>query len=128
MDATAHEIDRAALFTQLVCSTINLDYAARALKESSAFTGNAKRRLNLLVASSDSFLVAATDKFDMAEGTAVNTLSTLITEHQRLLLQCNPAQIRASLEHVAWMVQTGATPAPLPPVFKREAYCTASIS
>ena len=97
------------------------------MQDSRAFSGNAKRRLNLLVNASDSFLVAATDSFDMTEGTAVNTLSTVITEHQRLLLKCNPQQIQASLEHVAWMVRTGSTPTPLPPVFKRKARRSATI-
>lgn len=127
MNASAPEIDQAALFTQLICSAINLDYAARALQESRAFSGNAKRRLNLLTAASDSFVVAAIDTFDMDDATGINTLSTVITEHQRLLLQCNPAQIQASLEHVAWMVRTGATPTPLPPVFKRKARRTTSV-
>jgi hypothetical protein len=127
MNATTTEIDQAALFTQLICSAINLDYAARALQESRAFGGNAKRRLNLLTNASDSFVAAAIDKFDMADGTGVNTLSTVITEHQRMLLKCNPQQIQASLEHVAWMVQTGTTPTPLPPIFKRKARRTTSI-
>ena len=127
MNATTTEIDKAALMTQLICSAINLDYSARALQESRAFSGNAKRRLNLLTASSDAFVAAAIDSFSMAEATNVNTLSTVITEHQRLLLQCNPQQIQASLEHLAWMVRTGATPTPLPPVFKRKARRTTSI-
>ena len=114
MNATAPEIDQAALMTQLICSAINLDYAARALQESRAFAGNAKRRLNLLSAASDSFLAAAIDRFDMAEGTAVNTLSTVITEHQRLLLQCSPNQMEASLLHLNSMVSLNMDYVPLP--------------
>lgn len=104
MTAPLSEIDRAALITQLICSTVNLDYSARALQAARPFSGNAKRRLNLLCAASDSFLAAAIDAFDMADGTGINALSTVITEHQRLLLQLRPSQIEASLRHLAAMV------------------------
>ena len=128
MNAPTSEIDRAALITQLICSAVNLDYAARALQEGRAFSGNAKRRLNLLTGASDAFVAAAIDKFDMADGTAVNTLSTVITEHQRLLLKCTPRQIEASLQHLAWMVRTGTTPAALAPPVRRKARRLTSLT
>ena len=128
MNAPTSEIDRAALITQLICSAVNLDYSARALQEGRAFSGNAKRRLNLLTAASDSFVAAAIDAFDMADATGINTLSTVITEHQRLLLKCTPRQIQASLEHLAWMVRTGTTPAALAPPVRRKARRTTSLT
>ena len=128
MNAPASEIDKAALIAQLICSAVNLDYAARALQESRAFSGNAKRRLNLLTAASDSFVAAAIDTFDMNDATGINTLSTVITEHQRLLLQCRPNQIQASLEHLLWMVRTGTTPAALAPPVRRKARRLASLT
>ena len=113
MNAPLSEIDKAALITQLVCSTVNLDYAARALQASRQFSGNAKRRLNLLCAASDSFLAAAISSFDMEDATGINTLSTVITEHQRLLLQLRPSQIEASLHHLADMAAQNQTTNPV---------------
>ena len=111
------DYEKAALLTQLVCSAVNLDYAARQLQEQRRFSGNAKRRLNLLTQASDSFLAAAISQFDGHDADGINALSDATTLHQSLLLQCTPAQIEASLKHLKGMVESNmvyvpALPAP----------------
>ena len=103
--APADELEKAALITQLVCSAVNLDYSARRLQALRSFSGNAKRRLNLLTAASDSFVAEAIKTFDFADGDSVNALSDALTLHQTLLLQCCPRQIEASLQHLSNMVE-----------------------
>ena len=113
--APANEVERAALITQLICSAVNLDFAARRLQALREFSGNAKRRLNLLTQASDSFVAAAMVSFDMDDATGINALSDAITQHQCLLLQCSPAQISASLTHLAGMVHSNAVYVPALP-------------
>lgn len=111
------DYEKAALLTQLVCSAVNLDYSARQLQALRKFSGNAKRRLNLLTQASDSFLAAAIDQFDGHDSDGINALSDATTLHQSLLLQCTPGQIEASLKHLQGMVESNmvyvpALPAP----------------
>ena len=94
------DAERAALITQLVCSAIQMDYAARRLQAGRAFSQNAKRRLNLLVAASDSFVEAATVAFGFEDADATNTLSTVLAEHAALLLRCRPSQIEDVLNRL----------------------------
>lgn len=112
--APQNDMDKAALITQLVVSAVNLDYAGRALQAHRKFSGNAKRRLNLLVQASDSFLSEAIKAFDFHDADGINALSDVVTEHQRLLLQCTPRQIQASLEHLHGMVSANMAYVPAP--------------
>lgn len=101
-----HELQKAALITQLIVSAVNLDFAARKLQALRPFSGNAKRRLNLLANASDSFIAEAIKAFDFRDADGVNALSEVVTEHQYLLFQCSPAQIEASLQHLLGMVKS----------------------
>lgn len=109
------DTEKAALLTQMVCSAVNLDYSARRLQALKAFSGNAKRRLNLLAQASDAFVATAIDAFDGKDSDGINALSDAITLHQCLLLQCTPLQIQASLEHLAGMVESNMAYVPAPP-------------
>ena len=113
--APADELEKAALITQLVCSAVNLDYSARRLQALRSFSGNAKRRLNLLTAASDSFVAEAIKTFDFADGDSINLLSDVLCQVEKLLLQCKPNQIEECLHllngfnetnRVAWLAES----------------------